>query len=202
MSTERVLCLRLALMGRPVKTFTFGKPTVSVGRDPDADVFIDNPGVSREHLRLEMSTDGDYEIVDLGSANGTLLNDLPVKMKIPLHSGDTIRLGKYTLTVAYEQDRRETHAVAAPAPEKAENRTMVLSREELTRVRERQHQAEVIPPTPPRAVARALEDEAAKSPAVRGFAHRLAARVGVMAGVSGFVLGAVAGVMVVKFIVH
>jgi predicted component of type VI protein secretion system len=202
MPQERVLCLRLALMGRPVKTFTFGKPLINVGRDPDADVFIDNPGVSREHLRLEMSGDGDYEIVDLGSANGTLLNDLPVRMKIPLHTGDTIRLGKYTITVAYEQDRRETRAAFAPAGTQGENRTLVLSKDELNRLLERQHQTEVIPPTPPPVVARAMEDAAASSPAARSFAHRLAARVGVTAGISGFLLGAVAGAAVVKFVVH
>ena len=135
MPQERVMRLRLALMGRPVKTFTFGKQLINIGRDPEADVFIDNPGVSREHLRLEMSPDGDYEVIDLGSANGTLLNELPVKMKIPLHSGDTIRLGKYTLTVSYELDRREaTHGDNASNPE-AENRTMVLSKEDLTRLR-------------------------------------------------------------------
>ena len=53
MPEGKVLTLRLSMMGRPVRSYTFGKPTVTVGRDPDADVFIDNPGVSREHLRFE-----------------------------------------------------------------------------------------------------------------------------------------------------
>ena len=69
MPQEHVLSLRLALMGRPVRSYVFGKPVILVGRDPEADVFIDNPGVSREHIRLELNPEGEYEVVDLGSAN-------------------------------------------------------------------------------------------------------------------------------------
>src|SRR6266850_5163422 len=97
MPQEHVLSLRLALMGRPVKSYVFGKPVITVGRDPESDVVIDNPGVSREHLRLERAADGEYEVADMGSANGTFLNDLPVRCKIPLRSGDCVRFGKYTL---------------------------------------------------------------------------------------------------------
>ncbi|WP_410959467.1 FHA domain-containing protein, partial [Salmonella sp. SAL4433] len=56
-----VLTLRLSMIGRSVKSFTFSKPLITVGRDPEADVFIDNPGVSREHLRFERAADGTYE---------------------------------------------------------------------------------------------------------------------------------------------
>jgi len=201
MPQEHVLSLRLALMGRPVRTFVFGKPVIHVGRDPDADVFIDNPGVSREHLRFELNSDNEYEVVDLGSANGTLLNDMPVKCKIPLATGDTVRLGKYTISVSYEQDRRETRAnEAAPKPD-GESHTMVLSREELTRLHERQLKAEVEPPAPPAGVGRSMGSppvmSAAKTSAVSG----MVARARFTAGIVGFLLGAAAGAAVVWFVV-
>ena len=45
MPDHDLIKLRLSLMGRPVRNFTFTKPVISVGRDPGADVYVDNPGV-------------------------------------------------------------------------------------------------------------------------------------------------------------
>jgi predicted component of type VI protein secretion system len=201
MPQEHVLSLRLALMGRPVRSYVFGKPVIQVGRDPEADVFIDNPGVSREHLRLELNPEGEYEVVDLGSANGTLLNDMPVKVKIPLRTGDTVRMGKYTMTVSYELDRRESRASDSAPKADAENHTMVLSREELSRLHERQLKAEVQPPDPPAVVARAMAAEAASSPIMRSFTSRVVVKARITAGVVGFLLGAAVGAAVVWYVV-
>jgi len=196
MPLEHILSLRLALMGRPVRTFVFGKPVIHVGRDPDADVVIDNPGVSREHLRFELNPEGEYEVVDLGSANGTLLNDMPVKCKIPLRTGDTVRLGKYTMSVSYEDDRRESSAhEGTPKPE-AENHTMVLSREELNRLHERQLRAEVAPPAPPPVMARGSAEDSARGRTT----SRPAAGTQFAAGFVGFLLGAAVGAAVVWFV--
>lgn len=199
MSQEHVLSLRLALMGRPLRSFVFGKPVILVGRDPEADVFIDNPGVSREHLRLELNPEGEYEVVDLGSANGTLLNDMPVKCKIPLRTGDTVRLGKYTITVSYELDRRESRAPEVRPKPDSETHTMVLSKEELSRLHELQLKAEVQPPAPPPAVTRAM-GQSAPAPAA-AIAPRVVTRGRFTAGVVGFLLGAAFGAAVVWFVV-
>ena len=158
MPDETLIAMQLSLMGRVVKSYRFGKPVITVGRDPESDVVIDNPGVSREHLRLERAADGEYEVVDMGSANGTFLNDLPVKCKIPLRSGDCVRFGKYTLTVAYERDRRsETPSESAMSlPPVNESQTVVLSKTELNRLLNQQAKAEAAPPpTPPPAAFKA-----------------------------------------------
>lgn len=191
MPQEHVLSLRLALMGRPVRTFVFGKPVITVGRDPDADIFIDNPGVSREHLRFELNPEGEYEVVDLGSANGTLLNDMPVKVKIPLRSGDTVRLGKYTVTVSYELDRRDSRHSYVPNPE-TDSSTMVLSRVELNHLLERQHQAEMAPPP---------EEEEEKQPVAASTSRGGVAQAAWTAGFVGFLLGAAVGVAVARIVV-
>ena len=70
MSDGQVIRLRLSLMGRPVRNYSFEKPSISIGRDPAADVYVDNPGVSRDHFKLERGMSGLYQVVDLGSANG------------------------------------------------------------------------------------------------------------------------------------
>lgn len=161
MPDETLIAMQLSMMGRVVKSYRFGKPVISVGRDPDSDVVIDNPGVSREHLRLERSADGEYEVADMGSANGTFLNDLPVRCKIPLRSGDCVRFGKYTLTVAYERDRRgepgtTPSGASQPLPPVNESQTVVLSKTELNRLLNQQAKAESAPPpTPPVAAIKA-----------------------------------------------
>src|SRR5262249_52244435 len=197
-----VLSLRLALMGRPLKSYVFGKPVIMVGRDPEADVFIDNPGVSREHLRLELNPEGEYEVVDLGSANGTLLNDMPVKVKIPLRTGDRGRGGKYPIPVSYELDRRGGRGQDAARKLESESHTVVLSKEELNRLHELQLKAEVAPPVrPPAVVARGMAQVEAPAPAQGGFTARVIARARLVAGVVGFVLGAAFGAAVVWYVV-
>jgi hypothetical protein len=65
-------------------------------------------GVSRRHARIHKTKDG-YEIVDLGSTNGTWLNQfllLPDKV-YPLESGTQIRLGRLNLLVLFERTMGE-----------------------------------------------------------------------------------------------
>ncbi len=147
MSQAKVIKLRLSLMGRPIKTYTFDLPVITVGRDPSADISLENPGVSREHFRLERLADETYQVVDLGSANGTQVNDRNVNVA-PLRENDVIRFGKYTLWVSYDQDRRNTGERQAGA--QVPQDTVVLSRDELTQVVASQRKKEVeAPPSAP-----------------------------------------------------
>ena len=52
------LQLHLSLKGRPIRDYTFVRETVSIGRDPQADIFLDNAGVSRNQARLLRTPDG------------------------------------------------------------------------------------------------------------------------------------------------
>lgn len=131
MPDHDLIKLRLSLMGRPVRNYTFTKTVVSVGRDPGADIYVDNPGVSREHFRLERTENGEYQIVDLGSANGTFINDQMVNTAV-VRNNDVVRFGKYTLWVGYEADRRAmSRDEAATAAAGTAGHTVVLSRAEI-----------------------------------------------------------------------
>jgi DNA-binding winged helix-turn-helix (wHTH) protein len=68
-----------------------------LGRDPDAEILIDSPGVSRRHARLTIAA-GRAAIEDLGSKNGTFVGDRRVEGTTALGDGDTIRVGSVTLT--------------------------------------------------------------------------------------------------------
>ena len=160
MSDDQLLKLRLSLMGRPVRNYTFEKPLIVVGRDPAADIYVDNPGVSRDHFRLEKTATGEYRLLDLGSANGTFVNDQMVNTSV-VHNNDVVRFGKYTLWVGYELDRRKDPRPGSSAePEEAEasRHTVVLSRAEIGHILEREPKpapAKVIPMAMPGAAVRA-----------------------------------------------
>lgn len=130
MPEDKILKIRLSLKGRPVKAFTFEQPTITVGRDPKADVFLDNPGISREHLRISRTSGGYFEVEDLGSANGTYVNDQLVRREY-LMNNDVVRVGKFSLWVNYDVDRREARMSSPTATAKTYEGTTVLSTREL-----------------------------------------------------------------------
>lgn len=64
-----------------------------LGRSPACDFVLESPDISRRHCIIEMR-DNHYWISDLASANGTLINQEPVK-ESPLNKGDIIVLGAH-----------------------------------------------------------------------------------------------------------
>lgn len=78
------------------KRFSVEKNMNIAGRSPEASIFIDEPSVSRMHAKI-FSSVGKITIEDLGSSNGTFINDEAVKQKSTLKDGDMIRLGAIIL---------------------------------------------------------------------------------------------------------
>ena len=68
-----------------------------LGRDPDLELFIDAPSVSRRHAMIRVSGT-DATVQDLGSKNGTFVADRSAVAPMPLADGDIIRLGSVQLT--------------------------------------------------------------------------------------------------------
>ena len=64
-----------------------------IGRATDSQVFLDDVTVSRKHAAIEVE-DGEFTLVDLGSLNGTYLNNQSVA-KSALKTGDEIQIGKF-----------------------------------------------------------------------------------------------------------
>ena len=74
-----------------------------IGRRSDSadihpEVVINDPGISRRHLRIMRAPDGTLSALDLGSMNGTRLNNLALEPNVPatLHAGDELTLGCWT----------------------------------------------------------------------------------------------------------
>jgi len=96
------ISLTLSLKGQTVQTYEFNRESISVGRDPLCEIYVDNPGVSRQHFRITRGEQGDYRVADQGSSNGTYLNDRPIQVA-SLRDGDTIQFSKYSLLVGLEE---------------------------------------------------------------------------------------------------
>lgn len=76
-------------------------PGLIVGRGTDADLRINDPGVSRRHVEFQVSRDGRgvrITVQDLGSTNGMLVDGTKVAQATLLH-GSTVKIGSTTMTV-------------------------------------------------------------------------------------------------------
>jgi hypothetical protein len=77
-------------------------PGVVLGRGTDADIQINDPGVSRRHAEIRLMPEGPDGIrvvlVDLGSTNGTLVNGRR-STEAELVDGSTVRIGNTTMTL-------------------------------------------------------------------------------------------------------
>ena len=78
------------------RTVALAEADITVGRATTNDVVLSDAKASRAHARLAYS-DSQWTLIDLDSANGTLVNGLPVVDRVPLQQGDVIRVGDSTL---------------------------------------------------------------------------------------------------------
>src|SRR5207244_4740570 len=102
-----------------LKEIQLDKARLTIGRKPDNDLVIDNPAMSGHHA-LIFSDEGVFFIEDLGSTNGTFVNDAKIQ-KEKLKNSDCIVVGKHVLI--YQDE------IAAPPPlskETESHTTMIL----------------------------------------------------------------------------
>lgn len=76
--------------------FLLDSESVTVGRHPDSEIFLDDITVSRRHATFRRSTEG-YVIDDEGSLNGTYVNRDRIDDAITLTGGDEVQIGKFRL---------------------------------------------------------------------------------------------------------
>ena len=74
------------------------KESLIIGRDPGCDVVVPNREVSRRHAHIQCEA-GIYMVSDMGSTNGTFLNNVDVRDRTPLREGARLRVGPNTFLV-------------------------------------------------------------------------------------------------------
>ncbi len=118
-----------------------------IGRNPDAEICLDDPTVSRPHAELVCGPFGRWWIHDLGSTNGTKIEGERIRKRM-LHHRDQVKVGDFVLEFrhtpregairAKEESRpsmsEETIQIAAVAPASARARIMPSHLALVTRV--------------------------------------------------------------------
>jgi sigma-B regulation protein RsbU (phosphoserine phosphatase) len=85
-----------------IKTVPLAGDRLSVGRSSAAEIsFPEDAGLSRQHFAFEPEGD-DWTVQDLGSKNGTFVNNIPLKARLVLRPGDRITAGHITVVFAPE----------------------------------------------------------------------------------------------------
>ncbi len=118
---------------------------LTVGRSNSAELcFPEDAGLSRQHFVFEPDGDGGWMVQDLGSKNGTFVNNIPLKARLLLQPGDRITAGHLVIlfsppegkpqdqkVVVFEGGREETTSsttVVTSLEGALSNQTMVLER--------------------------------------------------------------------------
>ena len=91
---------------------------MTIGRLSQCDLILGEPGVSRQHARIE-ERDGRWTIRDLGSQNGTFVNGREIQAEEPLREGDQIQIAEFDMVFTSEGGEAPTvgtgmRTVAAP----------------------------------------------------------------------------------------
>lgn len=81
-----------------------------IGREGDDVLALDSPTISRRHARLEVSA-GTAMVEDLGSKNGTYVNEERVAGMQPLKEGDTLRFGSVVFTFRFARPGTSTQTM-------------------------------------------------------------------------------------------
>lgn len=122
------LKLRIHIEGKLEKTVNIAQDEFLIGRLPECDLCLPFTEVSRHHCRLFKISSGEWLLEDLGSTNGTLLNQTRLKSVQTVYHGDVIQIGNIFLFIYLV-----SHAPADPLPDPSsgEVKTILRSAEEL-----------------------------------------------------------------------
>ena len=92
----------------------------AIGRDPECTVWLDASGVSRRHARIR-TVRGDEAVLlqDLGSKNGTLVQNSPITGQVRLTDGAVIQIGSVELTLRVWSEGKSPETERIPAKRKA-----------------------------------------------------------------------------------
>jgi len=118
----------VAQSGSATGAFPLDQPEMVLGRDPNTDIPVDDKEISRRHARL-FQQGGNWILEDLGSLNGTYVNNIRLTQPHILRPGEVVNLGDHVTflfeavqmdpdaTVAKPASPRRAAQQAAPAPD-------------------------------------------------------------------------------------
>ena len=95
---------KLVALAGPVKATVFNlkEGETPIGRDLSSEILLEDISVSRQHCLIRC-VNGQHNLIDLDSHNGTFVNDLPVKERM-LEHGDRIKVGNSLFLILLHDD--------------------------------------------------------------------------------------------------
>lgn len=88
---------------------------IMIGRDESCKIRLTSSDVSRQHCAIRPSPEGIF-VRDLGSRNGTLINDVVIEEETLLKPGDVLRVGPMAFQMPGEKDLQEQPQAAGSEP--------------------------------------------------------------------------------------
>lgn len=116
-----MLTLLVKFNDQVMKTIEADKDVITIGRNLENDIHIDNLSVSKRHAHIVREADA-FWVEDLKSTNGTYVNEKIVARQ-KLRHNDVITIGKHALEVLLEKTR------SGKSPQNNPNDTMLLTTE-------------------------------------------------------------------------
>ena len=93
------------------QVYEIGDGVTMVGRSDDVDLVISDTSISRKHA-LIVQRDGGFYLSDLGSTNGSFINNKAVDDPLPLTEGDKVLIGHVVFKFTYQdEDDTEYHTM-------------------------------------------------------------------------------------------
>jgi pSer/pThr/pTyr-binding forkhead associated (FHA) protein len=138
---QLVLMIRRGNAGKP-DPYPMNSPEITIGRALDNEIVIPEPQVSKHHMKLIRVPEG-YILEDLGSLNGTYVNEERLSGSIPLSLGDHIRVGT-ALEMTYTNESISatgTHEVPRTEPDTVRDMRSMARLGDATEIRTGQLQS-------------------------------------------------------------
>ncbi|HET6211327.1 MAG TPA: FHA domain-containing protein [Micromonosporaceae bacterium] len=117
----------LAVAGRTLAGEHDADQGIRIGRTPDNHIVVDDLLVSRHHAEIRRAGDG-YQVVDLGSRNGTYVNGQQVP-RAALHPGDLLVIGRHQFV--FDGQRLQEYVDTGPVSLTADGLTVRLGKQIL-----------------------------------------------------------------------
>ena len=83
--------------------YLLGAGRSTIGRHPESSIFFDDITVSRRHAEVTLSGN-EVKVTDVGSLNGTYLNQRQIDSSQQLVPGDVLQIGKFKLVYFQESN--------------------------------------------------------------------------------------------------
>ncbi len=121
--------LKITVMGGHFQGLSVDVPdSITLGRGHDCGLFLPDPQVSRSHAQIFRES-GLYWIRDLGSHNGTLVNEVNTNGNHQIRHGDQVRLGTTVLSIQLEESAQRTTGTAIRLEQDPHDITLTLERQ-------------------------------------------------------------------------